>query len=384
MQCSKQRGRGAAKTRNLAGLGRAACLAVVCAVVAGCSSAAKTPDPALLQALQRGVNLGDWWTDSAGSSVIRADHHPTHADYAEIRRLGFGHVRVPVASFRLAEGGGRFSATKIDALRANLEDIIAADLAVIVALQMNVDEKRALVEDAGLGAAFARDWALLAESLAELPADKLVLELLNEPTTEDAEAWQALQRKILAAVRKAAPRHTAMLTGAHYADLDDLERLRPVADRNVIYSFHFYTPHNFTHQGADWGWAMWSLLSGLPYPAEESAIAAALDAAPKPARDHIRQYGRESWDKAALSAELSRARMWADEHDVLIHCTEFGAIGSAPPDGRLRWLSDVRSTLEQNQTGWTLWDYAGRFAIAEPAEPVRSVPQAILQALGLP
>lgn len=365
---------------HLAGLGVLAVL-----LLAACSGAQQAPSAELQAALQRGVNLGDWWTDSAGASVIRSAHHPTADDYAQIRTLGFGHVRVPVSSHRLAEGAsGRFSATSIAALRADLAAIIDAGLAVIVALQMNDAQKLALFDDAGAGDAFARDWTLLADSLASLPADRLVLELLNEPTTEDAEAWQALQRKTLAAVRKAAPRNTVMLTGAHYADLEDLERLRPVDDRNVIYSFHFYTPHNFTHQGASWGWAMWSLLSDLPYPVEAQAMADALDAVPKPARDHVRQYGRESWDKAALSAELSRARLWADKHDALIHCTEFGAIKSAPPASRARWLADVRTVLEDNQAGWTVWDWSGRFAIAMDSEPQRTVPPPLRQAFDLP
>lgn len=384
MQCSKQRsGRG--WWRDLmAGMvqGLTACWAVL--LLAACSGAPQAPSSSLQSALQRGVNLGDWWTDSSASAVIGAPHHPVADDYVQIRTLGFGHVRVPVASHRLAEGaGGRFSASKVAALRSDLEAVLDSGLAVILAVQMNDDEKLALLGDAGQGRAFARDWTLLADSLADLPANKLVFELLNEPTSEDAEAWQALQRKLLTAVREVAPRHTIMLTGAHYSDLDDLERLRPVDDGNVIYSFHFYTPHNFTHQGATWGWPPWRLLAGLPYPANEALVAPLLETAPKPARQHIVQYGRETWNQSAISAELSRARLWADQHDVLIHCTEFGVIAGAPADSRARWLEDVRSVLEANEAGWTVWGYASRFAIASPEGTGRSVPPALQQALGL-
>ena len=382
MQCSKQRRLGERVRGIMAVFFRAVGTAVLLVGLAACSGAQKTPDAGLLAALQQGVNLGDWWTDSAGSSVIRPAHHPTRDDYDHIRKLGFGLVRGRGAGHRLAEGhAGRFSDTHIAALRDDLEAIIQADLAVIVALQMSDEDKLTLFRDPGRARALVRDWVLLADALATLPADSLVLELLNEPTTEDAEAWQALQRKLLAAVREAAPRHTIMLTGAHYADLDDLARLRPVADRNVIYTFHFYTPHNFTHQGADWGWPPWRLLAGLPYPADTERVAPLLDTAPKPARQHIAQYGRETWNRPAISAELSRARLWADQHDVLIHCTEFGVISGAPADSRTRWLTDVRSTLEANQAGWTVWDYAGRFALVDAA---RTMPVDMKQALGLP
>ena len=42
--------------------------------------------------------------------------------------------------------------------------------------------------------------------------------------------------------------------------------LEPLPDPNVIYVFHFYEPHIFTHQGATWGAYYWHWLKGLHYP----------------------------------------------------------------------------------------------------------------------
>lgn len=377
MQCSKHRR-----------------ICVILALVAGwaqvaCHPLASSPDRGLLAALERGVNLGDWWTDSAASKVLRPAHHPTAADLEQIRAAGFGHVRVPVAGHRLWRGdSGRFGATEMAPLLDDVDAILDAGLAIILALQLDDESKLTLATDRSAQQRAAANWAALAGAMADRPADRLAFELLNEPVTEDAPRWMQVQKTLARAVRKAAPRHTLVLAGAHYSDIDDLERLEPLDDDNVVYAFHFYTPHNFTHQGADWGWPMWELLSGLPYPADPDAVADIAREAPPPARPHVQQYGREGWAAAGLAAEIARARRWADRHKVHVHCTEFGVIAGAPAASRLRWLEDVRTAFEANNIGWTVWDYAGRFALVEPREPdageTRTIPPGMRRALGLP
>ena len=52
----------------------------------------------------------------------------------------------------------------------------------------------------------------------------------------------------------------------------DLLAQPPLADGNVIYNFHFYDPHEFTHQGAYWDAPWWSYMHGIPYPATEGEM----------------------------------------------------------------------------------------------------------------
>ncbi len=53
-----------------------------------------------------------------------------------------------------------------------------------------------------------------------------------------------------------------------WSDIWDLLAMEPLADGNVIYNFHFYEPHEFTHQGATWSVPWWSYTHGVPYPAD--------------------------------------------------------------------------------------------------------------------
>jgi hypothetical protein len=64
--------------------------------------------------------------------------------------------------------------------------------------------------------------------------------------------------------------------GPNYSGIADLLTQHPLADGNVIYNFHFYDPHEFTHQGAGWGAAWWSYTHDIPYPADESSMAESL------------------------------------------------------------------------------------------------------------
>src|SRR5204863_3235450 len=95
--------------------------------------------------------------------------------------------------------------------------------------------------------------------------ERLFLEIINEPMVEDAYRWMGIQARVAAAIRDGAPRHTIIAAGPRWSSVDELLRIEPLADRNVIYNFHLYDPHTFTHQGATWG-AEYSLHQACPLP----------------------------------------------------------------------------------------------------------------------
>jgi hypothetical protein len=54
--------------------------------------------------------------------------------------------------------------------------------------------------------------------------------------------------------------------GAGYNSYDALAALPEYADPNLLYTFHFYDPYLFTHQGKTWGTPDMSGLRGVPFP----------------------------------------------------------------------------------------------------------------------
>lgn len=375
-----------ARFNRIVRLARVGWLVVAMVLVAACDStggSSTSPDPRLVNALKRGVNLSHWWTGPEPNPVIRSLYALGPSDFAAMRRGGFGHVRIPVDPVRVFDTE-RPTVLRTDAvktLRGDIQAAVGAGLAVIVVMQMDSAAKQRLFASGGAVEAFASQWAQLAAALSEFPASGLALEVLNEPETENPWAWGRMQRGLVETIRRAAPRLSIVVTGAHYSDPTDLAMLAPLPDDNVIYSFHFYTPHNFTHQGAHWGWEMWQRMRGLPYPSSPEGVEAAIARADGGARSHIGHYGNQRWDTAKLRTRIQMVRQWASRHGLTVQCTEFGAIELAPKADRRRWLGDARRLIEEAGFGWTVWDYAGEFAVTRPGSP-RKLDPSLASALG--
>ena len=67
-------------------------------------------------------------------------------------------------------------------------------------------------------------------SVLDAYPDRVFFEILNEPEFSDAYRWYGVEAKLAAAIRRAAPRHTIIATGARWDDDDDLIFLEPLPD----------------------------------------------------------------------------------------------------------------------------------------------------------
>lgn len=98
----------------------------------------------------------------------------------------------------------------------------------------------------------------------------------------------------------------------------------------------------------------------------------------------LRRYGAERWDAKRIEAEFAQVAAWGKKWSVPLVCNEFGVYRKAAnPEDRARWLSDVRTALERNGVGWTMWDYSGGFAVAVKKDGKAQVDEVMVKALGL-
>jgi hypothetical protein len=345
----------------------------------------RVPD-ARLERLTRGINLSHWMAQAELSEEhIRT--YFTEADARLIAEMGFRHARLTLDPEWL---WNEINVAQMDPPRlALLDEGIAmlreAGLAVIVDLHPGGAFKHRLTKEVGFPARLAAFWGALAAHLSATDPEWVFLETLNEPEVSDAAAWQAMQRRLLASMRGAAPRHTLIANAGEWGKADDLIALTPVEDGNVVYNFHFYEPMAFTHQGATWGMPEWRRLGDVPYPSTPRTIEPLLPGIENErARDYLRGFGRDPWDRGRLRETLALAVAWKDVYGKPVTCNEFGVYRRrAPRKARLTWLHDVREELERAGIGWCMWDYAGGFAVA-PGEPGEREPDAeVLKALGL-
>jgi hypothetical protein len=367
-----------------------ALLAIGCARPS--SSVAPTMEPLdrvpqqRLERLTRGINLSHWMAQwRVTPEHIRT--YFTREDAWLARSMGFRHARLTLNPEPLLneEHPEKPDPERLALLKDGITMLRAAGLAVIVDLHPETAFKRRLAEEPGFDDTLAAFWGGLAGALRHTDPDWVFLETMNEPEIEDAKSWQAIQEKLLTAMRAGAPRHTLIATGHAWSNLDRLREVRPVADRNVVYNFHFYEPIQFSHQGATWGMAQWRHTHDVPYPSDAEAIAAILPGIENAeARRYLEQFGEERWNRRRVRARIAHALRWARMHDVSLTCNEFGAHRPATPrEDRLRWLRDVRGELEAAGIGWCVWDYARSFAVA-PGQPGEREPdEGVLEALGL-
>jgi hypothetical protein len=180
--------------------------------------------------------------------------------------------------------------------------------------------------------ALERAWAALAAHLRHTSPAQVLLEIFNEPVFDaDPGAWFPIRRRLASVIRAKAPNHTLVAGGPMWSSLDGLLMGEPLDDPNVVYTFHFYEPYEFTHQGAPWAPDPPRGLSNVRYP----PLAA-----------------------TRIEHRISAAAQWAARHQVPLWAGEFGAYPLvAPRVDRLRWLRDVRSAFERHNIGWAVWSY---------------------------
>jgi endoglucanase len=339
--------------------------------------------------LRHGINLSDWFAqvfDPKGYTKQHFETSITAEDMVLIHAMGFDHVRLcldprPMFHSNQAE---QISSEYLGYLDTALKMILDQGFAVEIEIHADRDFKQRLGTDDEFVERFADFWRALAQHYSTLDPDRVFFEILNEPDGKDRYRWYGVEAKLATAIRAGAPQHTIIATGARWSDDDDLIFLEPLRDPNVIYTFHFYEPHIFTHQGATWSVNYWHYLKGLPYPSDPESAQRVAEALPDPInRLAVVRYGMDHWNSARIDAEISQVAEWAKHWNVPVICNEFGVYRkNTDPRDRAAWISDVRVSLEKHGLGWAMWDYSGGFGVVTRASG-RPVPDELtVRALG--
>ncbi len=295
-----------------------------------------------LARLRHGINLSHWFAQSADYSKAHLESHTTAEDIALIRKIGFDHVRLTLEPAPLFNGDepDKLKAEYLKYLDNALDLILAQGLAVIVDIHPSNEFKIRLNSNDRQIEAFGKFWRALAQHLSTRDPERVFLEVINEPMVEDGYRWFGMQGKLIFAIRSGAPQHTIIASGHRWSGVAELLFMQPYADRNIIYNFHFY--------------------------------------------EHLLRYGEDRWDAARIDREIGVAAAWAAKYQVPLTCNEFGAFRNfAPPADRAAWIRDMRIALEKYGIGWTMWDYAGGFAVVNKQNGRATPDEEIVRALGL-
>jgi hypothetical protein len=404
----------------------------VIAAPAGAAILARIAKPASAEtplALRRGVNLWPWFSLTREYPAPRTDYAwppfqldrpvPSAGDLARLRRSGLDFVRLPVDP-------GPFLAASPPQRRTLIDEVVAAvalalrrDLSVVVNLHANGathhwNGTRMLSgPDAPAFPPYRDLVGELASRLASLDPARLALEPVNEPLQGCGAAdWALMQRDLLGVARLAAPRLTLVATGACGGMIQGLEALAPQrlsAFEPLLFTFHFYEPYLFSHQGAPWMTEpVYKALNAVPWPAARGSLDATLAAVRRRMaedRDRSDSAKREAYaetvrvltvyfeaqpDRRFVDGHLSRVKAWGEREGVAagrILMGEFGALRSdqryvaAGATDRARYVEDVRRSAEDFGFPWAFWNAFDGMGMMD--DVTRRLDPAMVSALGL-
>jgi len=341
------------------------------------------------QHLRHGINASEWFAQHAYDySATFTNRYTDDGDIALMAKLGFDNVRLSIDPVPLEQGfehEGQY-ADFLARLDHVVDKMLGEGLAVQVDIHPEPDYKAKVRETSEGVDHFVMLWRRLAAHYADRNPDLVFFEIMNEPEQTDPYRWAGIQARAAAAIREVAPKNTIIATGPNWSGIGDLLTMHPLADGNVIYTFHFYQPEDFTHQGASWGTDWHIYTRGIAYPSDESQMAEGLRQVPD-ARDryNFEHYWLDHWDAHRMRLLMDSAAAWGKANGVPITCNEFGVYRKAAPEAsRMQWIHDVRSALEANGIGWTMWDYRGGFGVVwkEDGKTAR-VDDKVVEALGL-
>lgn len=286
----------------------------------------------------RGVNLGGWLSQ-CDYSAERLDGFITEADFGQIARWGFDHVRLPVDYNVIQNPDGSMKAEGLRRVDRAIDLAGAHGLHVVLDLHktqgfsFDAGEREAgFFESERYQEYFYAVWECFAARYGQ-KSDSVMFDLLNEVTeARYLAAWKRISREAVRRIRQKAPDTLILLGSYQWNSAQTVPALDAPYDSHVLYNFHFYEPHDFTHQGAYWEAAFRDVSGRYSY--EQSGAS-------------------EDYFESFLLPALKKA----EQEGCELYCGEFGVIDVVPPKEALKWHRDLHAVFERHGIARCLWSY---------------------------
>ena len=301
--------------------------------------------------LGRGMNLGN-----ALEAPKEGDWGVTlHAEYFQlIKQAGFDSVRIPIRFSAHAQKEPPYTIdpdffNRIDwAIKNSLDN----GLAVIINIHHYEEIYK---EPADHTERLIQIWHQIATRYKDQP-ETVLFELLNEPYDKlTDQLWNELFPKVLAEVRKSNPGRIVLIGPASWNNPEHFPQLvLPESDRNIIATFHYYQPFNFTHQGAPWMGEQSKEWLGITWTATPEQC-------------------------QTVKKDLQFVADWAKQNNRPVNLGEFGVFARADMPSREKWTDFVARKAEELDLSWHYWEFCSGFGTYDSKHKIWKKP--ILNAL---
>lgn len=284
--------------------------------------------------------------------------------FADIAATGFKTVRIPIcfsAWMQLKQPYDWDNENGLKMADLFVKWALANKLNVIIDLHHS--EFDGSIPEAGNAERIVNLWVRIADRYKKTDPENVFFELRNEPHDMPAEGWRWQAEQIIKVVREIAPQHTLIVGFHDWNGRQAMIDSKPLEDKNIIYTFHYYDPFLFTHQGATWaGVGGIEEIRSLPFPAtKELKIKTPEKARGQWTESLIRTYGNDS-KAEKMFKDLSAAKDWSVKNKVPIFAGEFGSFSKAASmEDRCRHAEIVYSAFGKLQIPNAWWEWDGGF-----------------------
>jgi endoglucanase len=320
-------------------------------------------------AMGLGMNLSyldNWWKGTKaknyGDFVKPVEASKRKKMFADIAKAGFKTVRLPICFGAWADFKAPYNWNNKQGLETADSFVRwAKENNLKVIIDLHHTEFDGSIPNAATTERIVALWKRIAERYRYTNSGEVFFEIRNEPHDIKPEEWRRQAEEIIKAVRQIAPRHTLIVGFHDWNSRQALIDSKPFEYQNIIYTFHYYDPFIFTHQGATWAGEGLPDLKSVPFPANENKIAVPPSAKGKWVESLINVY-REDSNAEKMFADLKAAKDWAKKNKVPIFLGEFGSFTKyAGEEDRCRHAGTVYTILGKLKIPNAWWEWDGGF-----------------------
>ena len=185
---------------------------------------------------------------------------------------------------------------------------------------------------------FVAIWKQISQRYKDYPNTLIFDPLMETMGKLDADKWNSLLKETIVTIRRSNPHRTIVICPAGLFCIDNLHLLElPKDDRNIIVSIFYYTPQEFTQQGASW------------------------------LKDSNKWLGTKWTDsekeKQQIAKDFDIAADWAKKNNRPIYLNEFGAYEKADIESRVRWTKCVAEAAVERDFSLAYWEFCSVFGL---------------------
>lgn len=326
-----------------------------------------------LDKFQRGMGIGGWLTNYKRFNVLPPERrmiitvgdmehfesYITERDVAYIASLGMDHIRLGFDQIVIEKAPYEYRAEIVEILHNFVNWCHKYDLGIVLNMHKalgnycDILDEKGLMQDPELQKRFIAVWMMLEDEFSN--DNSIMFELLNEVVNATSDEWNALADQAVQAIRKKNATRKIVVGCTEWNNPPGLSTLKVWDDENIIYTFHCYAPHEFTHQRGVLQALPLFYNREMPYPGDidryrdyQKVVNGIDDGYPELDKmdiNYLRQY-------------LSPAKEWVDAHpDKILWCGEFGTIRHAKIEWRENWMRDMISILKEWDIPYSVWNY---------------------------